>query len=40
MKHIDKSKLILSPDVFSKQTIINRLEHGGFNSLAKFELFI
>ena len=40
MKYIDVDKLILEKEVFSRTEIENRMATGGFNSLAKFELFV
>lgn len=40
MKQIDVNKLILEKEAFSKTEIEKRMIAGGFNSLAKFELFI
>jgi len=40
MNFIDESKLILEKESFSRKEIEKRMADGGFNSLAKFELFV
>ena len=40
MERIKKESLILGADVFAKPEIEKRMADGGFNSLAKFELFV
>jgi len=40
MDVINDEKLILEREVFTRDTIEKRMLAGGFNSLAKFELFI
>lgn len=40
MDYINEENLILEKEVFNRATIEKRMTDGGFNSLAKFELFI
>lgn len=40
MSHFNEDKLILEKEAFTRENIEKRMQDGGFNSLAKFELFV
>ncbi|MFZ3130494.1 MAG: nucleotidyl transferase AbiEii/AbiGii toxin family protein [Desulfosporosinus sp.] len=40
MNYINEDKLILEKEVFTREEIEKRMKEGGFNSLAKFELYV